>query len=351
MAAIWKGAISFGLVNIPVELRSAVKSDGDGVHFRQLHNKDLSPIKYDRVCTAEDKPVPWAEIVKGYEYTKGKFVVVTDEELKAAAAATKSTKALDILDFVKESEIDPRYFETPYFLVPQKGGERAYALLREAIRRTGMVGIGKFTMRQKEQLASVKAVGDALMLEVMRFGAELIDPSEYTFPSADVKPQEVQMAEQLIASLAEPFDPSKYTDDYRDGIMKVIKAKLKGKKIEVEEEPEPAGTQVLDLMSRLRESLEQGKKRPARGASRARAAAADNGADEDEADVEVEAPSRNGHARRGARDGTAHANGSGNGTGAAGNDGGDGGDGDGSDDASQTKRAGTRTRARARKTA
>lgn len=261
MAAIWKGAISFGLVNIPIELRSAVRSDGDGVHFRQLHAEDLSPIHLERFCNAEEKAVPWAEIVKGYEYAKGKFVVITDEEIKAARPTT--SKALEILDFVKESEIDPRYFDTPYFCVPQKGGERPYALLREAIRKTKMVGIGKFALRQRESLASIKALGNALVLEVMRFGAELVDPADYTFPAESVKPAELAMAEQLIGSLASPFDASKYTDDYREYVMRLIQDKLKGKEIVVGEETEPEGTPVLDLMERLRQSLEQGRKRPA----------------------------------------------------------------------------------------
>jgi DNA end-binding protein Ku len=268
MAAIWKGAISFGLVNIPIELRSAVKSDNDGISFRQLHEKDLSPIHMDRICNLEDKAVPYSEIVKGYEYTKGKFVVLTDEELKAAQP--QSSKALEILDFVEESEIDPRFFDTPYFCVPQKGGERAYALLRETIRQTKMVGIGKFALRQRESLASIKVIGDALVLEVMRFGTELVNPSEFTFPSAkDVKPQELKMAEQLVQTFATKFDPSKYTDDYRAYIMRLIDDKLKGKEISTEEAAEPEGTPVLDLMARLRESLEQGRKRPGAAAEEA----------------------------------------------------------------------------------
>lgn len=260
MAAIWKGAISFGLVNIPIELRTAVRSDNDGISFRQLHEKDLSPIHMDRICNLEDKAIPYSEIVKGYEYTKGKFVVITDEEIKAAQP--QSSKAIDIQDFVQESEIDPRYFDTPYFCVPQKGGERAYALLRETIRNTKMVGIGKFALRNRESLAAIKVIGDAIVLEMMRFGTELIDPSEFTFPNAkDVKPQELKMAEQLVAQFATAFDGSKYTDDYRAYIMRLIDDKLKGKEISTEEAEEPEGTPVLDLMARLRESLEQGRKK------------------------------------------------------------------------------------------
>ncbi|HWZ60061.1 MAG TPA: Ku protein [Gemmatimonadaceae bacterium] len=268
MATIWKGAITFGLVNIPVELRPAVRAGGDTVSFRQLHKEDNSPIHLDRVCDADGTVVPWGDIVKGYEYAKGKFVVITDEEIKAATVAT--AKTLEILDFVKTDEIDPRFFDTPYFIVPQKGAERAYALLREAIRKSGMVGVGKFALRQKEQLASIKAVGDALVLEVMRFAAELVPPTELTFPAADgVKPAELKMAEALIESLTTPFEPTKYHDQYHENIMAIIKAKLKGEAIDTEEPAEPQGTDVLDLMAKLQESLKAGGKKKARAGATA----------------------------------------------------------------------------------
>jgi len=256
MAAIWKGSLTFGLVNIPVELKTAVRADH--ISFRLLHKEDLSPVKYERVCQAEGEPVPWNEIVKGYEYEKGKFVVLTDEDFKTAAL--EQSKTIDILDFVKEDEIDPRYFETPYYLVPAKGGEKPYALLREAIRQTGSVGIGKIIIRQTQHLAAVKVVGDALVLEIMRFANELVDAKEFSFPSREaVRPQELQMAEQLVANLAEPFDPTRYTDEYRANLMKIIKAKMKGKKVKLEEpEGEAPDSDVLDLMSRLRASLEEG---------------------------------------------------------------------------------------------
>jgi DNA end-binding protein Ku len=256
--AIWKGSLTFGLVNIPVQLESAVRS-GDRISFRLLHSADLSPVKYERVCAADGETVPWDDIVKGYEYTKGKFVVLTDEDFKAAAL--ESSKTIDILDFVKAGEIDPRYFETPYYLLPAKGGEKAYALLREAIRESGMVGIGKITMRASSQhLAGIKVVGDALVLEIMRFADELVDAGEFSFPKAEaVRPQEVKMAEQLVANLADSFDPSKYTDDYRANLMRIIKAKMKGKKVKFEEPATPDDTNVLDLMSRLQESLAQGR--------------------------------------------------------------------------------------------
>jgi DNA end-binding protein Ku len=266
MAAIWKGSLTFGLVNIPVELKTAVRADH--ISFRLLHKEDLSPVKYERICQAEGEPVPWNEIVKGYEYEKGKFVVLTDEDFKTAAL--EQSKTIDILDFVKEDEIDPRYFETPYYLVPAKGGEKPYALLREAIRQTGSVGIGKIIIRQTQHLAAVKVVGDALVLEIMRFANELVDAKEFSFPSREaIRPQELQMAEQLVENLAEPFDPTRYTDEYRANLMKIIKAKMKGKKVKLEEpEGEAPDSDVLDLMSRLRASLEEGSGK--KGAVRAK---------------------------------------------------------------------------------
>src|SRR3954454_17668327 len=204
MRPLWSGALTFGLVNIPVRLHSAVQGK-ERVSFRLLHKKDLSPIKYERVCQKEGEAVDWKEIVKGYEYTKGKFVVLEDEDFKAAAI--ESSKTIEILDFVKTDEIDPRYFETPYYVVPAKGGEKAYALLREAIKRTGMVGIGKITMRSNSlHLAGVKSVGDAIVLEIMRFADELVAVDDFAFPSeTNVRPQELQMAEQLVANLSQPF--------------------------------------------------------------------------------------------------------------------------------------------------
>jgi DNA end-binding protein Ku len=256
MATIWKGSLSFGLVTIPVEMRSAVQSDH--ISFRLLHAEDLSPVKYERVSQRTGEPVPWDEIVKGYEYEKGKFVVLTDDDFKAAAL--EGAKSLEILDFVKAEEIDPRYFETPYFLVPAKGGEKAYALLREAMRNSDGVGIGKIILRQKQHLAGIRVIGEALVLEIMRFANELVDPTSLAFPKGDVvRAQELRMAEQLVANLAEPFDPDKYTDEYRANLMKLIRAKMKGKKIRHVEKPEDAGdTQVIDLMSRLQASLARG---------------------------------------------------------------------------------------------
>jgi len=263
-------------------VRTAIQ--GDHISFRQLHQDDLAPIKYERVSSSTGDPVPWGEIVKGYEYSKGKFVIITDEDFKTAAV--ESSKTLEIVDFVKEAEIDPRYFETPYFLVPSKGGEKAYALLREAIRKTGSVGIGKIIMRQKQHLAGVRVVDDALILEIMRFADELIDPETLSLPSSSlVRPQELRMAEQLVTSLAEAFDPAKYTDEYRNNLMRLIHGKMKGKKVNLKAEPGATrDTQVIDLMTRLRESLNGGKKKgsvrasPTAAASRERKSASKTGA-------------------------------------------------------------------------
>src|SRR4051812_4271032 len=271
MRPTWTGTLTFGLVAIPVTMHSAVRSK-ERISFRMLHKEDLSPIKYERICEAEGEPVPWNDIVKGYEYKKGKFVVLTDEDFKAAAL--ESSKTIEIVGFVGADEIDPRYFDTPYYLLPGKSADKPYALLREAISKTGKVGIGKVTLRSNSyHLVSIRTDGDALMLEIMRFADELVDESTFTFPSSEaVRPQELKMAEQLVENLAEPFDPSKYHDEYRANLKKIINAKLKGKKLDYEEPDEPKATPVIDLMSRLQASLDQGKKPRAHGHSRKKAA-------------------------------------------------------------------------------
>jgi DNA end-binding protein Ku len=271
MATIWKGAIAFGLVHIPVHLEPAVRDD-ERVHFRQLHGADLSPIRNERVCQRDGEPVAWADIVKGYEYAKGKYVVVTDDDLASVAVA--STRTIDLLDFVAADAIDPRYFEKPYVLLPNPGGEKGYALLREAIDTTGMIGIGKVVIRQHEHLVAIRSVGEALMLEIMRFVTELVDVSAYTFPNAEaVRPQERQMAEQLVRNLAQPFDPSRYRDEYQAALRAMIQAKLNGERLDVAEVTEPEGTHVLDLMARLQESLahtQHGRGKGGRGTHRTR---------------------------------------------------------------------------------
>jgi DNA end-binding protein Ku len=250
---MWKGSIAFGLVNIPIELYSAVRDHRP--KFRLLHAKDQSPVSYERVCQSEGKPVGWDDLVKGYEYDKGQFVVLTKEDFKTAALA--KTKTIDILDFVDPEEIDERYFETPYYLQPGKGADRAYALLRDAIAKSGKVGIAKIILRDAQHLAAVETIKDALVLTMMRFADELADLSEFRFPAAEhVRPGEMNMALQLIESLSASWEPEKYTDEYRENLMRLIQAKLKGKKPALQQRDTPQEANVVDLMARLRASLE-----------------------------------------------------------------------------------------------
>ena len=252
--ALWKGALSFGLVSIPIELHTAVRSHRP--RFRMLHARDKSPVRFERVCLKDGKPVAWDDLVKGYEYAKGRFVVLTKEDFKAAAV--EKTKTVDIIDFVGADEIDDRFFETPYYLVPAKGGERAYALLREAIRESGRVGIARFILRDAQHLAAVEAIEDALVLSVMRFADELVDAGRFAFPPArDIRKPELEMAMALVNSLAAEWQPEKYTDQYRENLMRIITGKLKGKEVELEPTTEPKQAEVIDLMERLRRSLEQ----------------------------------------------------------------------------------------------
>lgn len=250
--AMWKGAIAFGLVNIPVELHTAVRENRP--RFRLLHAKDESPVGYERVCQQEGKPVAWEDLVKGYEFEKGRFVVLTKDDFKTAAL--EKTKTIDILDFVDPKEIDDRFFETPYYLTPGKGSDRAYALLREAIRKSARVGIAKVILRDTQHLAAVEAIGDALVVTMMRFGTEMVDTSEFNFPKqAEVRGKELEMAMALIDSLSAEWKPDKYTDEYRENLMRVIQAKVKGRKPKLKEAERPQEADVIDLMERLQKSL------------------------------------------------------------------------------------------------
>jgi len=263
--ALWKGFISFGLVNIPIELHTAVRDHRP--HFRMLHAKDTSPVRFERVCIRDGHPVAWDDLVKGYEYEKGRFVVVTKEDFRAAAL--EKTRTIDIIDFVDAGEIDDRFFETPYYLVPTKGGEPAYALLREAMRESGRIGVAKFILRDAQHLAAVEVIDQAIVLSVMRFADELVDVEQFDFPAAkNIRAQELQMARSLVNSLAAGWDPAKYTDQYRENLMKIIKAKLKGRKVELAAGEERRGAEVVDLMERLRRSLEQSGGKRAAAASR-----------------------------------------------------------------------------------
>jgi DNA end-binding protein Ku len=251
--AMWKGAIAFGLVNIPVELYSATRDHRP--KFRLLHAKDESPVHYERVCQSEGKPVGWEDLVKGYEYDKGQFVVLTKDDFKTAAL--EKTKTVDILDFVDPAEVDERYFETPYYLEPGKGADRAYALIREAIRDSGKIGIAKIILRDAQHLAALEVIGDALVLTMMRFADELADLGEFRFPkTGDIRAAELKMAKQLVESLSAKWEPEKYTDEYRDNLMRIIKGKLKGKTPRLKERETPQQAEVIDLMARLRASLE-----------------------------------------------------------------------------------------------
>jgi DNA end-binding protein Ku len=266
---IWKGSIAFGLVNIPVELHTAVRDHRP--RFRMLHATDKSPIQFSRVCARDGKPVAWEDLVKGYEYSKGHFVVLTKEDFQAAAL--EKTRTVDIIDFVEAEEIDDRFFETPYYLVPSKGGERAYALLREAMRETKRIGIAKFILRDALHLAAVEVIDDALVLTLMRFADELVDTGQLALPSASaVRKQELEIAKTLVANLNAEWNPAKYTDEYRDNLMRIIEGKMKGKKVHLEVPAEPRDAKVVDLMERLRASLAQTKTRKAGSRSQAKPA-------------------------------------------------------------------------------
>jgi DNA end-binding protein Ku len=274
--ALWQGSLTFGLVSIPVEVHRAIREHQP--HFRMLHKKDLSPVRMDRVCIREGHPVAWEDLVKGYEYEKGRFVVVTKEDFRAAAL--EKTKAIEIMSFVDPKEIDDRYFETPYYLVPGKNGDHAYALLREAIKASGRIGIGKFILRERQHLAAVEVIDEALVLSVMRFADELADTSGLRFPTAG-KPgkQELKMAQMLVENLAASWEPAKYTDQYTENVMRIIEGKLKGKKdVHLEEDTTRRPAKVVDLMERLRLSLEQtGKGRRATSERSPKKAGAKNG--------------------------------------------------------------------------
>jgi DNA end-binding protein Ku len=260
--AIWTGSLSFGLVNIPVEVHTAVRDHRP--HFRMLHAKDRSPINFQRVCQKDGKTVAWNDLVKGYEYEKGRFVVLTKEDF--AAAALEKTRRIDVLDFVESDAIDDRYFDKPYYLTAKKGGEVAYALLREAMTESGRIGIAKFILRDTQHLAAVEGIGDALVLSTLRFADELVETSSLTFPSSkNLKKAELNMAKMLVENLASDWDPDKYADDYRENLMRVIKGKMKGKKPDLVLDERPRDANVIDLMERLRQSLNQsGGRRSAR---------------------------------------------------------------------------------------
>jgi DNA end-binding protein Ku len=230
-----------------------------------LHAVDRSPVNFARVCAREGKPVAWADLVKGYEYSKGHFVVLTKQDFRAAAL--EKTQRVDIVDFVTASEIDDRFFETPYYLVPTRSGEHAYALLREAMRSAKRIGIAKFILRDVQHLAAVEVIGDVLVLTLLRFADELVATSQFSLPDNKAfKKKELDMARALVETLATDWHPEKYTDDYRDNLMRIIQAKAKGKHLRLDAPAEPRQAEVIDLMERLRRSLAQQGRKNARGA-------------------------------------------------------------------------------------
>jgi DNA end-binding protein Ku len=254
MRAIWKGSISFGLVNIPIALYPATRKEE--LKFRLLRAKDLSPVNYKRVAEKDGKEVPWGEIVKGYEYEKGKFVVLNEKDFQRVDL--EATQTVDIQDFVDLDEIDPMYFYKPYYLEPQKGGDKAYVLLREALAEGRKVGIAKVIIKTRQYLAGVKALKHALVLELMHFADELLDAEKLNVPKKlEVGKREKEMAEALVKSMSSKWDPEKYKDDYRDALMEVIEEKVESGGKEIEEKPKEKkpSTKVIDLVAVLQESL------------------------------------------------------------------------------------------------
>lgn len=262
MRAIWKGSIGFGLVNIPIALHAATKTEE--LKFRLLRRADLSPVSYKRVSSIDGKEVPWAEIVKGYEYEKDKFVVLKEEDFKRVDL--EATDTLDIIDFVDLAEVNPIYFYRPYYLEPLRGGAGAYALLRDVLARTNRAGIAKVVIKTRQHLGGIKANGNLLVLELMRFTHELIPPTSIKLAGQKkAGPRELKMAETLVDQMTDTWNPTKYKDDYTSALMKLIDRKVKsgGKPLPQGSRPEKPATNVIDLASILQQSLaEAGGKSP-----------------------------------------------------------------------------------------
>ena len=256
MRAIWKGSISFGLVNIPIALYPATRKEE--LSFRLLRKSDLSPVNYKRVAEKDGKEVPWDQIVKGYEYEKGKYVVLKEEDFQRVDL--EATQTVDIQDFVDLDEIDPILFYRPYYLEPQKGGDKAYVLLRDSLERKKKVGIAKVVIKTRQYLAGVKPEDSALVLELMHFADELADTSKLHLPKkVEVGKREMNMATALIDGMSSKWNPEKYKDDYREALMEVIEEKVEAGGKEIEEKPTktPKPTKVIDLVKVLQQSLEQ----------------------------------------------------------------------------------------------
>jgi len=267
--SLWKGAISFGLVNVPVELHSARKRSAE-LDMTMLDKRDLAPVGYKRVNKATGKEVPWGEVVKGYEYKDDQYVVMSDEDFRRADP--EAAKTVDILAFVELAEIRPQHFDTPYYLRPEKRGEKAYALLRETLQKAGKAGIASVVIRTKQYLAALVAQDELLVLNTLRYADELKDPAELEIPKAKVTPKELDMALRLVEDMADKWHPEKYKDTYKDDLLKRIKEKVRAG--ETEEIPQPEkepragkGADVIDLMSLLKKSVEH-KPKPKRARKR-----------------------------------------------------------------------------------
>ena len=255
---VWKGAVTFGLVSVPVNLFPATRRQAE-LSFRLLHKKDKAPVEYKRFCTVEEVEVAWNDIVKGYEYEKGSFVLMTDEDF--AKAKTESTETLEIRDFVPLTQINLAHFESPYWLEPTKAGRKAYVLLREALEESGRVGIGTFVMRQREHLAALRPAGHALMVTTLRFVDEIRSAEDLEIPREEkLARKEIELAKKLVDTLADDWKPEQYKDTYHDALRAAIEQKLEGKEIEAPAPRKPA--RVVNLMQALEESLKTGARKP-----------------------------------------------------------------------------------------
>ena len=270
---IWSGTITFGLLNIPVQLMTAERHTD--LHFRMLDSRNNARIRYERVNEETGEEVPWKDIVKAFEYDKGSYVVLEKEDF--ARAAPESTESVDIEAFIDPDSIGAEYFEKPYYLVPAKKAEKGYVLLRETLKRLKTAGLARVVIRTREYLALVVPHDDALLLMLLRFPQELVPADEYDFPQEDpssyrINDKELDMAKSLVESMVSKWDPKQYRDEFRLRLQKVIEARVhsKGGKVKVEEEEEAAAdtaTNVVDFMSLLKKSIDSNKRTPATGKS------------------------------------------------------------------------------------
>ncbi len=254
-STVWKGHLTFGLLSLPVKLYSAARSET--VSFNQLHKTDHSRVRQVLYCQAEDKPITRAEIVKGYEYEKDKYVVIDDEDIKKVAPRT--AKTMEIQEFVKSEEVDPIYFESSYYLAPDEAGEKAYALLFEGMRQTGCVGVAKIAMHNREHIVILRPGEQGLMLHTMYYKYEIRQVDEFRTDLNLIKDKELVLARTLIESLLAPFEPEKYKDNYRENLLAMIEAKVEGKQV-VETVAPAHKAQVIDIMEALKMSLAEAKK-------------------------------------------------------------------------------------------